>query len=370
MVQFERIVRETLTLGLIPALALSIATGILLSVRAQRRVRLVNGRVQRIMAGDLRERLPTRDSNGPFDKLASGVNKMLDEIETLVKSIASVGNDIAHDLRTPLTRVRICLERGRDNAKTPEELREVINQAIVRLDQSLAVITALLRISEIEHTRRFDAFRKVALVDLLREVHELYEPISEGKNVVMSLEANENLYAYADRDLLFEALANPVDNAVKFTPEGGRVMLSLSRKNADAVIRVADSGPGIADGDTELVMRRFYRSDKSRTEPGFGLGLSLVGAIVKLHGFRIRLSSGPGCIAELLAPLQLALITTLRSGSTLRKSVPANAPPRMKTNATKDIAMGSVRGRELYGGVRFCGQSQGATQPINPPMSS
>jgi signal transduction histidine kinase len=293
------IVERALAVGLIPALCLSLIVGVFLSIRAQKRIEEVNSKIQRIVAGELRERLPTRGTDEPFDKLATLVNGMLGEIEVLVGRLAGVGDDIAHDLRTPLTRVRVLLERARQKTGSLDELRRSVDQALGGLDQSLAIITALLRISEIEHSRRMDGFRSVALGDLAREVGELYEPIAEDKGVKLAVAAKENATVHGDRDLLFEAIANLVDNAVKFTPQGGRVELSLLRKGNEAVVRVCDTGPGIPAEESELVTGRFYRSDKSRRDPGLGLGLSLVSAIAKLHGFNLRISSGPGCVAEL-----------------------------------------------------------------------
>jgi signal transduction histidine kinase len=293
------IVERALAVGLIPALCLSLAVGVFLSIRAQKRIGEVNSKIQRIVAGELRERLPARGTNDPFDKLAALVNGMLGEIETLVRRLAGVGDDIAHDLRTPLTRVRISLERARQKARSIDELRRSVDQALVGLDQSLAIITALLRISEIEHSRRMDGFRDVALGDIIREVGDLYEPIAEDKKVEFAVRAEAETNVHGDRDLLFEAIANLVDNAVKFTPQGGRVELSLLRHGNETVVRVCDTGPGIPADESELVTRRFYRSDKSRRDPGLGLGLSLVSAIAKLHGFSLNISSGPGCIAEL-----------------------------------------------------------------------
>ena len=293
------IVERTLAVGLIPALGLSLVVGVFLSFRAQRRIEEVNSKIQRIVAGELRERLPARGTADPFDKLAELVNGMLGEIEILVRRVAGVGDDIAHDLRTPLTRVRVSLERARQKAGSLEELGRSVDQALVGLDQSLAIITALLRISEIEHSRRMDGFRNVALGDLVREVGDLYEPIAEDKRVDFAVRAVPDTSVYGDRDLLFEAIANLVDNAVKFTPQGGRVELSLLRNGNEAVVRVCDTGPGIPADESELVTRRFYRSDKSRRDPGLGLGLSLVSAIAKLHGFSLKISSGPGCVAEL-----------------------------------------------------------------------
>src|SRR5580692_3290697 len=262
------IVRRALMLGLLPAFGLAVVIGLVLSLRARRRLSEVNRRIRRIVTGDLRERLPTHGSNDPFDQLAGSVNRMLGEIETLIHEIAGIGNNIAHDLRTPLTRVRVRLERGRDHAKTVGELRTVADQAITGLDQALAIVTALLRITEIEHSRRLESFSEVALAPLLREVSDLYEPIAEDKHVALQVEAKEGAAVHGDRDLLFEAVANLVDNAVKFTPAGGRVQLSLLRREGETVIRVSDTGPGIAETEREAVTKRFYRSDKSRCTQG------------------------------------------------------------------------------------------------------
>jgi signal transduction histidine kinase len=296
------IVRRALMLGLLPAFGLAVVIGLVLSLRARRRLSEVNRRIRRIVTGDLRERLPTHGSNDPFDQLAVSVNRMLGEIETLIQEIAGVGNDIAHDLRTPLTRVRARLERGRARAATLDELRTVVDQSIGGLDQSLAVVTALLRIAEIEHSRRLEGFSQVQLAPLVREVGDLYEPIAEDKRVNLQVEAADEATVHGDRDLLFEAVANLVDNAVKFTPEGGRVTLALLHRDGESVIQVKDTGPGISEAEREAVVKRFYRSDKSRNTEGLGLGLSLVAAIVKLHGFRFTIAAGPGCTTEIVFP--------------------------------------------------------------------
>jgi signal transduction histidine kinase len=321
-----RSVERALALGLIPALCLGLATGVFLSLRAQRRVEQVNTKIQRIIAGELRERLPTQGSQDQFDKLAILVNGMLDEIEGLIRRLAGVGNDIAHDLRTPLTRVRVGLERARQNARTLDELRSSVDQAISGLDQSLAIITALLRIAEIEHSRRLDGFRHVDLAALVREVGELYEPIAEDKRVAFEIKADEDLAVHGDRDLLFEAVANLVDNAVKFTPQGGRVEIALHRRGEEAVVRVCDTGPGIPEREHDFLGRRFYRADKSRCAPGVGLGLSLVKAILKLHGFQLSISGGAGCCVEIVGELATPSTCAERSGcnaAALKSTKPA-----------------------------------------------
>jgi signal transduction histidine kinase len=296
------IVRRALILSLLPAFGLAVVIGLVLSLRARRRLSAVNQQIRRIVTGDLRGRLPTRGGNDPFDQLAVSVNGMLGEIEALIQEIAGVGNDIAHDLRTPLTRVRARLERGRARAATLDELRTIVDQSISGLDQSLAIVTALLRIAEIEHNRRLKGFSEVQLVPLMREVGDLYEPIAEDKHVTLQVAAADEETVHGDRDLLFEAVANLVDNAVKFTPEGGRVALTLLRREGEIVIQVKDSGPGISEAEREAVVKRFYRSDKSRNTEGLGLGLSLVAAIVKLHGFRFTIAAGPGCTTEIVFP--------------------------------------------------------------------
>jgi signal transduction histidine kinase len=298
--EISHVVGEALALGLLPAFCLCLAAGAWLSVRAQRRVEEVNQRVQRIVAGDLHERLPHRDVDEPFSRLAAIVNGMLNEMETMINALSGVGNDIAHELRTPLTRARLTLERGRSNATSLEQLQKCADKAIAGIDQSLAIVMALLRLTDIETSRRSAAFGIVALHDLVREVGDIYEPIAEDKQITLNISIETNADVCGDRDLLFEAIINLVDNAVKFTPEGGRVEIELVQAEKGALVRVTDTGPGISRQETEIVLRRFYRSDKTRHAPGVGLGLNLVAAIVKLHGFRLLIHPGPGGRIEIV----------------------------------------------------------------------
>lgn len=224
------------------------------------------------------------------------------QLEEALQEAKVVGDNIAHDLRTPLTRVRIHLERGRERASTLEEFRAVADQAIADLDQSMTTITALLRITEIEQSRRREGFSEIQLAPLIREVGDLYDPIADNKSVTLRVEASDEATVRCDRDLLFEAIANLVDNAVKFTPEGGGVEVALLCREGEAVIRVRDSGPGISERERDVVTRRFYRSDKTRNTKGLGLGLSMVAAIIKLHDFSLRISTGPCCTIEIVCP--------------------------------------------------------------------
>jgi signal transduction histidine kinase len=300
--EISHVVGQALGLGLLPAFCLCLLAGAWLSMRAQERVADVNRHVQRIIAGDLRERLPHRDVDEPFSNLAAIVNGMLDEMETMIHALAGVGNDIAHDLRTPLTRARLALERGRTNATTMEQLQAVADKAVANIDQSLTIITALLRLAAIENSRRSAAFGDVPLHEMLREVCDIYEPIAENKKINLRVDVGHRLNVRGDRDLLLEAVANLVDNAIKFTPEGGKVDIELLRGDGETIMRVTDTGPGISAQEREAVLRRFYRSDKIRSTPGVGLGLNLVAAIVRLHGFRLVIHSGQGGRLEIICP--------------------------------------------------------------------
>lgn len=296
--ELRRVVLRALLLGVPPAIALALAAGVFLSLRALARVREVHETVERIMRGDLHERLPLPGGGDDFDRLAGSVNRMLDEIARLLDEIKGVGNDIAHDLKTPLSRVRAGLERSRDAAGSREALLGAIDRAIISLDQTLSIINALLRIGEIEAGRRRIGFAPVELAALLVEIAELYAPIAEERRIRLTVAVPPApVSADGDRDLLLEALANLVGNAIKFTQEGGIVALSLEQREAGPLLLVRDNGPGIPPAEHEAVFRRFYRSDKSRHIDGSGLGLSLVAAIAKLHGFAIHLEDAtPGCI--------------------------------------------------------------------------
>jgi signal transduction histidine kinase len=300
--EIAHVVGQALALGLVPAVLLCLAVGVALGARARKRIIEVNERVQRIVAGDLRERLPHRKINDPFSKLAVIVNGMLDEMEGLIHSLAGVGNNIAHDLRTPLARVRLTLERGRSNARTLEQLQTAADKAIEGIDQSLSIITAILRLAEIENNQRLAGFGKVALADLVREVGDMYEPIAEDRGIDLLIHSPHELTVHGDRDLLIEAVANLVDNAVKFTPAGGQVEIGLFRGNGENIVRVKDTGSGISEHERDAVLRPFYRSDKIRHTSGLGLGLNLVTAIVKLHGFRFTIIPGSGCVVEIACP--------------------------------------------------------------------
>jgi signal transduction histidine kinase len=293
---------RALELGLLPAIVLSLAVGALLSLRALSRVTAMRESLERIMRGHIRERLPTRGRRDEFDRLAQSVNLTLDEIERLMDEVRGVGDDIAHDLRTPLARMRVRLERRRGSATTPADMDDAIADAIADIDQAFALIEAILRIGEVETSRRRAAFGAVSLQTVAREVHDLYEPVAEAKRIALTLDTDEPGAVEGDRDLLMEALGNLVDNAIKFTPAGGRVSISVMAARGGPVVTVADTGPGIPPEHRSRVFARFHRVDQSRHVPGNGLGLSLVLAIARIHGFEVTADSAPsgGCVMQLL----------------------------------------------------------------------
>lgn len=289
------IVRNTLLWGVSLTLIPGVIGGFLLSRGPLRRVRRIESAVQPIMRGDLGRRLPVSGRGDELDLLAGIINTMLAEIERLVAEVKGVGDSIAHDLRTPLTHTRARLLKLQHQSSG--ENAELVERCINDVDALLARFRALLRISEIEDVRRRAGFARIELAAVARAVHELYAPLAEDKGVRLQLHIGQPAPVDADYGLLFEACSNLVSNAVKFTPSGGHVTLSVYDGNGDGGdgapgIEVLDTGPGIAVGEREAVLQRFYRADPSRQSQGFGLGLSIVLAIVRLHRFQLLIADG------------------------------------------------------------------------------
>ena len=321
--ELRRIVLRSLMLCAMPSILIAVLGGVWLSHRALLRVGIMHRAIERIMGGDLHERLPAgRAGNGSgddLDRLAGSVNRMLGRLEHLLDEIKGVGDDIAHDLRTPLARVRTSLDRARNARLGAGELRAAIDRAIVDLDLCFAVITALLRISEIENGRRRAAFARVALDEIAADIIDLYEPIAEAAQIALVAKTPAGPVAvHGDRDLLIELAANLIDNAIKFTPAGGRVELGVDEAGGFAMLRVGDSGIGVPAAERDAVLGRFYRSDKSRHIEGSGLGLSLVSAIARLHDASLVIGDDrpgaepPGCSVEVSFPLLAPSMPTAR----------------------------------------------------------
>jgi signal transduction histidine kinase len=290
------IIRHALLWGLSLTVLPGLLGGFLLSRGPLKRVREIEAAVEPIARGDLGRRLPVSRRGDEVDLLAGIVNRMLGEIERLIGEVKGVCDSIAHDLRTPLTRLRAQLHRLQQSGAGADDAGAMLERCIVDVDALLDRFRALLRISELEDLRRRSGFGDVDLGAILGEVHELYAPLAEDGGIRFDLDAPAGALAHGDPHLLFEAFSNLVANAIKFTPRGGRVVLAASTRAEGACVEIVDSGPGIPSGEREAVLRRFYRSECGRDcgIDGYGLGLSIVAAIVRLHGFRMRLADNAG----------------------------------------------------------------------------
>lgn len=288
--KIQRLIITTLFWGLAITVVLALLGGTMMSRGFLRRIESINDTCREIIYGDLSRRIPVRPSNDDFDQLAGNLNNMLDQIETLMAGVRQVSDNVAHDLRTPLARLRNRLETLREQVDG-DGPRELLDLAVAEADGLLSTFKALLRIGQIESGNRRAGFKEVDLAHLLRDVTELYEPLAEekGQHIELALAAGQPIRG--DRDLLFQAFANLLDNAIKYTPMGGRIRVVLTGEE----VTVADNGPGIPNYAREQVFQRFYRLEESRTTPGNGLGLSLVAAVGSLHNARIRMEdNAPG----------------------------------------------------------------------------
>ena len=265
-----------------------------------RRLDRVNGAVEAIMQGRFTERLPAIGMSPEFDHLSSNLNRMLDRIEALMEGMRQVSIDIAHDLRTPLSRLRQRLETMKSGA--PGALAEdQIDAALAQTDEILAVFRTLLRIGAFEAGAGRQRMTMVNLSEIVERAYLAYRPVAEDAQDSLTAEIAPNLFSLGDGDMLTQAVTNLIENALVHAPPGSRIDLALRRTGQGVCITVADNGPGIPEAERAKVLQRFYRLDASRGTPGAGLGLALVAAIAHIHQAKLRLSdNGPGLIVDLL----------------------------------------------------------------------
>lgn len=274
---------------------LAIAGGILLGKGFLLRIEDVNRTSRAIIDGKLSDRVPTRGSGDEMDRLAVNLNAMLDRIESLMESVKRVSDDIAHDLRTPLSRLRHRLEIAAEKARTEKDCRPAIEEAITEVDAILETFAALLRIAQIEAGTRRAAFGTVNLGQVAAEAVQTYSAVAEDRGQRVRAEIGGPMAVQGDRELLTQMVVNLIENSIRHCPAATQITVGFSGENGEAVLSVADTGPGIPPPEREKVFRRFYRLETSRTTSGSGLGLALVKAVADLHGATIELTSNePG----------------------------------------------------------------------------
>lgn len=301
--QLRRLLTDALLWALVIVAAMATAGALLVRSLLRRTLANVSVTATAIAAGDFAQRVKLSGRGDEFDQLAEVINDMLDRIGRLMDGVRQVSNAIAHDLRTPITRARARLEEATSHAASPEDLRAAIERATVDLDGIVAVFQALLRISEIEAGSRRSAFAAVDLAPPLADLAELYEVVAEEKGVTLAVDVPDRVPAYGDRAMIQQAVANLLDNAVKFSPPDGMVRLHARSGPSGVEIAVSDQGPGIPPEDLKRATERFFRGEAARSTPGAGLGLALVQAVAHLHGGVLRLEdAGPGLVATLTFP--------------------------------------------------------------------
>jgi signal transduction histidine kinase len=301
--RFTHEIYEALAFAILLVFSLAAVASVSVTRRTVGRIESINATSRAIMENGLGRRIPLRGTQDEWDHLARNLNSMLERIEALMSEVKQVSDNVAHDLRTPLTRMRGRLEKAGIGRRTPDD-QLLIHDMIADLDDVLRMFASLTRISQIETASRTAAFRTVNLVEIATEVAELFDAAAEEKGGRVEVVGVRPLLISADRDLLFDALSNLVDNAIKHGGEAGRVVVDVAENDGRAVIAVVDGGPGIPVSEYQRVFRRFYRLERSRCTPGNGLGLSLVAAVVRLHEGRIRLlDNDPGLKVEMDLPL-------------------------------------------------------------------
>ena len=299
--EMEEMVVGSFAWALAACIALALAGGWLMSARLMRRIETVSNTSRNIISEDLRQRLPVTQAGDELDHLAGSINAMLDRIEALMEDLRQVTTDIAHDLRTPLTRLRQRMELASRPGVEVETLRKTLGSSVAEIDAILSIFAALLHIAQLQSVPRRGAFKDVDLSELLGTIAELYRPMAEENGQFLLEKAAESLFVQGERALLMQLFANLTENALRHTPRGSTVAILASRSDGNVVVSIVDDGPGIPDNMREKVLQRFFRLEVSRTTVGHGLGLSLANAIVMAHGARLELAdAAPGLRASVI----------------------------------------------------------------------
>ena len=300
---FAHQIETAILLGIAFVFVLAGVASVSVTRRTVGRIEAINATSRAIMRSGLGERIPLRGTHDEWDQLAANLNSMLDRIEGLMAEVKQVTDNVAHDLRTPLARMRGRLEKAYNTQGVTEHERTLIGDTLADLDGVLRMFSSLTRISQIEANGRTEAVRAVNLSEVAREVGELFDAAAEDKGSRLEVVGGEGVLVVGDRDLLFDALANLVDNAIKHGRARGHVTVTVARGDGRSEISVADDGPGIPIHERQHVFKRFYRLERSRRTEGNGLGLSLVAAVARLHGANIDMEdAAPGLKVRLRFP--------------------------------------------------------------------
>lgn len=288
-----RITRVLWTVAIV-GLIVSIASGLLAAAQAARRAEDLADTARAVMAGDMTRRAPIRGAGDEFDALAAAMNGMLDRIEQLMHTTRTAGDAIAHDLRSPLTRFRQKLEAALEAAPDSEADREALRNAVDEVDRLVDMFSAILKLARVEGAGNW-RMQRVDATTMLQELFEFYEPVAEEKEQTLRGHISEGLVLRGEPGLFAQAVSNLIENALKYTPSGGKVELrAVRRPDGRIEISVADDGPGVSPADRDRVVERFVRLETARSSPGVGLGLSLVAAVARLHQGGLHLRDGIG----------------------------------------------------------------------------
>lgn len=312
--EIERI-RELIGKAMISAVVLLIFLALIswffVSRRVLKRIDSVTATSRQIMAGDLSGRLVVTSAGDEFDRLAENLNTMLDRIVHLLHGLKDVSDNIAHDLKTPLTRLRTRVETTLAGPADIEAYRTALEATIEESDQLIRTFNALLMIARVEAGSADGALGPIDMAQIAADVVEFYEPVAEEAGVALNFSAEGSLPLHGSRELISQALTNLLDNAIKYVKTGDpaveapAVTVAVSRAGEEILVSVRDNGPGIPQSERLRVLQRFVRLEKSRSQPGSGLGLSLVDAVVKLHHGTVDMSdAGPGLVVTLRFPVQ------------------------------------------------------------------
>lgn len=304
---FSAIIVQSFLFGVLGIILFSIIAGGVTARRVLKRIDTIRDTSTKIMSGNLSERVPVTRRNDEFDGLATNLNAMLDRIEQLLQGLKQVTDNVAHDLKTPLTRLRNQAESALREGANDEARRQALETTIAESDRLIQTFNALLMIARAEAGAPSGALSDVDVSAVVADVAELYGPVAEDEGIEVETAIVEGVHLHANRELIGQAMVNLLENAVKYAkPEGegqGRITVGLRQHDGRVLIEVADNGPGIAEEDRKRVLERFVRLEKSRSEPGSGLGLSLVDAVTRLHGGTFRIEdNAPGVRAVIDLP--------------------------------------------------------------------